>query len=163
RRPTATSAFGVSKREGHDSSAFYERFMPPEISDDATVNEPKVVDEIVVGDSRNMTDVADSSVALVVTSPPYFAGKEYETALGEGGWRRAVGASGSCAGGSFRSPTNPTLRDLTERVVIASKGRFDRAHGGEPTIGADEFMEATLDVWDLPAESAQRVGHPAPF
>jgi len=47
--------------------------------------------------------------------------------------------------------------------VIASKGRFDRAHGGEPTIGADEFLDATLDLWELPTESAQRVGHPAPF
>jgi site-specific DNA-methyltransferase (adenine-specific) len=82
---------------------------------------------------------------------------------GEIVWRKAVGASGSCAWGSFRSPTNPTLRDLTERVVIASKGRFDRAHGGNATIGPDEFMDATLDVWDLPAESAKRVGHPAPF
>src|SRR6185503_189575 len=182
----------------------------------------------VVGDARDMSAMAPSSVALVVTSPPYFAGKAYEEALGEGHipanyvdylamlrdvfaecvrvlqpggriavnvanlgrrpyrslaadvttilqdrlrlllrgeivWRKAVGASGSCAWGSFRSPTNPTLRDTTERVVIASKGRFDRAVAGEATIGADEFMEATLDVWDLPAESARRVGHPAPF
>ena len=28
--------------------------------------------------------VADDSVALVVTSPPYFAGKEYEQAMGVG-------------------------------------------------------------------------------
>jgi hypothetical protein len=31
------------------------------------------------------------------------------------------------------------------------------------TIPGDEFMEATLDVWEIPAESATRVGHPAPF
>src|SRR3546814_13667585 len=30
-------------------------------------------------------DIADSSVALVVTSPPYFAGKSYEEALGTDG------------------------------------------------------------------------------
>jgi site-specific DNA-methyltransferase (adenine-specific) len=28
---------------------------------------------------------------------------------------------------------------------------------------SDEFMEATLDVWEIDAESARRVGHPAPF
>ena len=65
------------------------------------------------------------------------------------------------------------VRDITERVVIASKGRFDRAKGrperersglpSESTIDADEFMAATLDVWDIPPESARRVGHPAPF
>ena len=38
---------------------------------------------IIVGDARDMRDVADNSVALVVTSPPYFAGKAYEEALGE--------------------------------------------------------------------------------
>jgi site-specific DNA-methyltransferase (adenine-specific) len=65
------------------------------------------------------------------------------------------------------------LRDVTERVIIASKGRFDRAlhrkqraNSGLPsvaTITADGFMEATLDLWDIPAESATRIGHPAPF
>ncbi len=182
-----------------------------------------------------MSAVPDASVALVVTSPPYFAGKEYETALGEGHvpgdyldylamlrevlaecvrtlepggriavnvanlgrrpyrslaadlttilqddlrlllrgeviWQKQRGASGSCAWGSYQSPANPVLRDTTERVIIASKGRFDRvgrsASPGEPggaTIPGDEFMEATLDVWEIPAESATRVGHPAPF
>lgn len=27
----------------------------------------------------------------------------------------------------------------------------------------EDFMEDTLDVWEIPAESATRVGHPAPF
>ena len=35
RRPTATSDFGVGRREGHDSTDFYARFQPPELSDDA--------------------------------------------------------------------------------------------------------------------------------
>lgn len=37
------------------------------------------------------------------------------------------GASNNCAWGSFASAANPMPRDLTERVVVASKGRFDRA------------------------------------
>ena len=40
---------------------------------------------------------------------------------GEVVWMKGEGASGSCAWGSFQSAANPVLRDLTERVVIASK------------------------------------------
>jgi site-specific DNA-methyltransferase (adenine-specific) len=88
-------------------------------------------------------------------------------------WHKAEGATGSLAWGSYRSATNPVLRDITERVIIASKGRFDRAikpakraEQGLPnksSVSADEFMEATLDVWRIDPESARRVGHPAPF
>jgi site-specific DNA-methyltransferase (adenine-specific) len=65
------------------------------------------------------------------------------------------------------------LRDLSERVIIAGKGRFDRALNpkqrfedelpSESSIFRDEFMEATTDLWEIPPESASRVGHPAPF
>jgi site-specific DNA-methyltransferase (adenine-specific) len=92
---------------------------------------------------------------------------------GEVVWQKAQGASGSCAWGSFQRPANPVLRDLTERIVIASKGRFDRALSAtarerrqlpfEGSMSRDEFMEATTDVWDILPESANRVGHPAPF
>ena len=81
---TSTSSFGVSKRESHDSSDFYSRFAPPQISNDDTLGETGEIDVMYVGDARDMSKVPDGSVALVVTSPPYFAGKEYETALGEG-------------------------------------------------------------------------------
>src|SRR3954447_2139152 len=221
RRKTTTSNFGVSTRESHDSTPFYERFRAPELSPDNDVPQPIAIAEpFVHGDARNMDKVADGSVALVVTSPPYFAGKQYEEELeregvpssyleylemltdvfrecvrtlepggriavnvptlgrkpyrslsadvirilqddlglllrGELIWQKGEGASGSCAWGSFRSATNPVLRDVTERVVVASKGRFDRARSAkeraalglphESTIGADEFMESTLD------------------
>ena len=92
---------------------------------------------------------------------------------GEVVWRKGEGAAGSCAWGSYRSPANPVLRDTTERVVIASKGRFDRARSPlerrradlphQATVRADDFMAYTLDVWDVPPESAKRVNHPAPF
>ena len=88
-------------------------------------------------------------------------------------WAKAEGASGSCAWGSFKSPANPVLRDVTERVIIASKGRFDRARSAAqrrkdglpstPTATNDEFLDATLDVWRFAPESAKRVSHPAPF
>ncbi len=238
KRATSTSSFGVSRRENHDASGFYARFAAPTLSDDDVIEPPGVVDQIYVGDARSMDRVRPASVALVVTSPPYFAGKAYEEELGEGHipatyveyltmledvfaecvdklepggriavnvanlgrkpyrslsadvigilqdrlglllrgeviWRKARGAGGNCAWGSFKQPANPVLRDLTERVVIASKGRFDRAVKGpkratlglphEPTTTADEFMDATLDVWELAPESAIRVNHPAPF
>jgi hypothetical protein len=83
-RGTTTSSFGVSRRENHDATGFYARFTAPELSADDVVAAPGVVDEIYVGDSRHMDRVRPSSVALVVTSPPYFAGKAYEEALGEG-------------------------------------------------------------------------------
>ena len=240
RKGTTTSNFGAGKRESHDASAFYKRFEneAPELTDDSTVPLPRTIEEpLVVGDSRNMSTVADGEVALVVTSPPYFAGKQYEEELeregvpssyveylellsevfaeckrtlepggriavnvanlgrkpyrslasdvvtvlqglglllrGEIVWQKAEGANGSCAWGSFRSASNPVLRDMTERVIVASKGRFDRAVTikkrealGLPfqnTLTADEFMESTLDVWQLSPESARRVNHPAPF
>jgi len=72
RRPTATANFGSSRREGHDASAFYERFVPPEVSDDTTIDRPDEVDVIYTHDARQMDKVASNSVALVVTSPPYF-------------------------------------------------------------------------------------------
>jgi site-specific DNA-methyltransferase (adenine-specific) len=92
---------------------------------------------------------------------------------GEVIWKKGDGAGGNCAWGSYRSAANPVLRDITERVVIASKGRFDRAKPvkerealGLPyrnQINAEDFMQRTLDVWEIPPESARRVGHPAPF
>ena len=62
---------------------------------------------------------------------------------------------------------------MTERVIIASKGRFARAVSlkdrrrrglpSESTLANDEFVDVTRDVWRIDAESATRVGHPAPF
>src|SRR5215217_6596642 len=239
RGSTKTSNFGVGRRESHEASGFYQRFEAPAVDDDSRVSPPEpVAEQFVCGDARNMSTLADGSVALVVTSPPYFAGKQYEEELeregvpssyleylellhdvfaecvrvlepggriavnvanlgrkpyrslsadvihilqdrlglllrGELVWQKGEGASGSCAWGSFRGAANPVLRDITERVVVASKGRFDRARSvkqraadglpAESTLMAEDFMALTLDVWEIPPESARRVGHPAPF
>jgi DNA modification methylase len=238
RTATSTSNFGVGRRESHVADAFYARFEAPELSADEHVTPHAPGVTCVCGDARHMEAVADDSVALVVTSPPYFAGKQYEEELDREGvpgsyieylellrdvfadckrvlepggriavnvanlgrkpyrslsadvmsilqddlhllprgeiiWQKGEGANGSCAWGSFRSAANPVLRDVTERVLIASKGRFGRALSPkerrrdglphESTVGADDFMALTLDVWDIPPESAVRVQHPAPF
>ena len=92
---------------------------------------------------------------------------------GEVVWIKGKGASGSAAFGSFAKASRPVLRDLTERILIASKGRFERAvhwrkrqERGLPwesTITKEDFLAWTVDTWEMRPESATRVGHPAPF
>ena len=77
RRATSTSAFGVGKRESHDASDFYARFTAPVVSKDDDVRPCSVPDQLFCGDSRDMHAVDDNSVALVVTSPPYFQLRDY--------------------------------------------------------------------------------------
>ena len=47
--------------------------------------------------------------------------------------------------------------------AVPSAERQDRRLPSASTITRDEFLEATTDLWEIPAESATRVGHPAPF
>ena len=218
---TRTRSFGVSKREGHDSSAFYARkLVNVEESKDTDTEVAPLTNEIFQHSSEKMSELPDNSVSLMVTSPPYHVGKDYDSedtfiefldllervfqetyrVLQPGGravvnlanlgrrpylplthmvtqrmldigylmraeiiWRKAKGASGNCAWGSWRSAKNPVIRDVHEYCLCFSKGRFDRVTKGESDISAEEFMQSTLSVWEIPPESATRVGHPAPF
>ncbi len=83
--------------------------------------------------------------------------------MGEIIWRKAKGASGNCAWGSWQSAKAPRLRDIHEYLLVFTKEHFSRPDKGESDIARDEFMAATLSIWEIPAESAKRVGHPAPF
>lgn len=83
--------------------------------------------------------------------------------MGEVIWRKGRGASGNCAWGSWCSPRAPRLRDVHEYLLVFARARFDRPERGPSDTTPEEFMEATLSVWELPPESARRVGHPAPF
>lgn len=221
---TSTTSFGASKRESHDSSAFYARRMvrtptPGEVGDvrDAPAN---VLDQVFAQSSESMDQLPNDCVALMVTSPPYNVGKDYDEDLdlgeylgllrrvftetyrvvepggrvavnvanlgrkpylplnhlvgalltevgfllrGEIIWRKAKAAGGSTAWGSWQSAKNPTLRDVHEYVLVASKASFRRERTGEDTISKEDFLEATMSVWDILPESARRVGHPAPF
>jgi len=49
--------------------------------------------------------------------------------------------------------------------LVFSKGIFSRKNINKRknTISKEEFLEFTKSVWTFPAESARKVGHPAPF
>ena len=83
--------------------------------------------------------------------------------MGEIIWQKAKGASGSCAWGSWMSAKAPRLRDLHEYLLVFAKGDFSRPDAGESDISREEFMDATLSVWQIPPVSAKKIGHPAPF
>lgn len=83
--------------------------------------------------------------------------------MGEVIWQKGKGANGSCAWGSWKSAKAPRLRDLHEYLLVFTKLAYARPDKGESDISKEEFMESTLSVWNIPPESAKRVGHPAPF
>ena len=79
-------------------------------------------------------------------------------------WNKASSSSPSTAWGSWQSAANPILRDIHEYILIFSKGNYNRVRGKkENTISKDQFMDWTKSVWIMNAESAHRIGHPAPF
>jgi len=80
-------------------------------------------------------------------------------------WSKGAGAGVSMAWGSWRSASNPVLRDTHEYILVFSKGTFQRkqVQGKENTISREQFMEWTKSVWTMNPESARKVGHPAPF
>ena len=221
---TSTTSFGAGKREGHDASDFYARRMVQRRVDGdigPLVDPPAtVLDQLYCQSSTSMDQIPDNCVSLMITSPPYNVGKDYDDDLnideylgllrdvftetwrvvepggrvainvanlgrkpymplnqyvasllteigfdlrGEVIWQKAKSAGGSCAWGSWMSAKNPTLRDVHEYVIIASKGSYARVRKGEDTISKEEFLEATVSIWDILPESARRVGHPAPF
>jgi site-specific DNA-methyltransferase (adenine-specific) len=84
-------------------------------------------------------------------------------------WNKAASASPSTAWGSWQSAVNPILRDIHEYILIFSKGSYKRERTKEEldkkenTITKEEFMEWTKSIWTMKAESARKIGHPAPF
>jgi site-specific DNA-methyltransferase (adenine-specific) len=79
-------------------------------------------------------------------------------------WNKAGSASPSTAWGSWQSASNPILRDVHEYILIFSKGDYRREGKNKiNTISKEQFMEWTKSIWTMNAESARRIGHPAPF
>src|SRR3989344_1540003 len=226
---TKTSTFGSPGRMNHDSSKFYgSRLYEGLPTEKENVNfvenktEIKNINKLFCKSSEKMSELPDNSVHLMVTSPPYNVGKEYDEDMslneyreflkriwkevhrvlvpggracinvanlgrkpyiplhsfiiediqkigflmrGEIIWNKASSASPSTAWGSWLSAKNPVLRDIHEYILIFSKESFSRVnHNDQPaTMTRDEFLELTKSVWTFGAESAKRIGHPAPF
>ena len=233
RASTKTSAFGVNGRVNHDSSEFYNSRMYTSLSNGkkskptpANPFPPELENQILLSSSENMADIPDNSVHLMITSPPYNAGKEYDEDLtlaeylaflervfketyrvlvpggracinvanlgrkpylpltafistsmlslgflmrGEIIWNKAASSGGSTAWGSWKSASNPILRDVHEYILVFSKEDYKRqltkAEKVEKpsTIERDDFLEWTKTVWQMGTVSAKRIGHPAPF
>lgn len=89
RKGTKTSRFGVSKREGHDSSQFYNSKLYEGKRPAQTKSEQRIVkkipeenlNRIFCKSSEKMEELPNNSVHLVVTSPPYNVTKEYDEDL----------------------------------------------------------------------------------
>jgi len=224
---TKTSAFGSSGRVNHDSTRFYSSKLYEKLSKEQKVEyientlPPQSLDKIFCKSSESMEELPDNSVHLMITSPPYNVGKEYDEDLtldeyleflrrvwkevrrvlvpggracinvanvgrkpyvplhafiaedmlalgflmrGEVIWNKGSSAGTSTAWGSWCSPTNPTLRDVHEYVLVFSRGTFKREKmERESTISKQEFLEFTKSVWTFQSESARKIGHPAPF
>jgi site-specific DNA-methyltransferase (adenine-specific) len=228
KKGTQTSPFGSPGRINHDSTPFYTSKLYEGLPTEKRVEyievpiPPQFLDEIFCKTSENMEELPDNSIHLMVTSPPYNVGKEYDENLtlkeyrqflkrvwkevyrvlvpggracinianlgrkpyiplhafivedmlelgflmrGEIIWNKASSSSPSTAWGSWLSAANPTLRDIHEYILVFSRETFSRKKlpGKVSTITKDEFLEYTKSVWTFPAESARKIGHPAPF
>jgi len=94
---TKTSSYGVSKREGHDSSEFYKRNLYQSLSMDVSVPLPggahnsltEWADKIYCLSAENMP-IPENSVALAFTSPPYNVGKDYDDNMSMEGYLKLI-------------------------------------------------------------------------
>lgn len=84
---------------------------------------------------------------------------------GEVIWDKGATASSSVAWGTYLSAKNPVLRDSHEYILIFSKDSFTRGvkEKMKSTLTKEEFIGYTKSIWSFNAESATKVGHPAPF
>ena len=84
---TQTSAFGTPGRINHDSSKFYNSKLYEGLNNGKDVEyvenqiEPQNINKVFCKSSEAMSELPDNSVHLMVTSPPYNVGKEYDENL----------------------------------------------------------------------------------
>ena len=81
KKGTTTSSFGTNGRINHDSTKFYDSKLYSELRQaeivDKSENEfpEEFINKIILGSAENMKELPDSSVHLMITSPPYNVSK----------------------------------------------------------------------------------------
>lgn len=86
-RKTQTTSFGSVVRESHSSKKFYSSNLfknfeiPKNIDFKENTIKPEKLNRLYCKSSENMGEIPDSSVHLMITSPPYNVGKEYDNDL----------------------------------------------------------------------------------
>jgi site-specific DNA-methyltransferase (adenine-specific) len=79
-------------------------------------------------------------------------------------WNKGASVGISTAWGSWKSPSNPTIRDVGEYILIFSKDSFKlESPNRTVTMTPGEFTDYTKSVWTFPATNGAKDGHPAPF
>ena len=85
RRGTKTTSFGSPGRINHDSTPFYTSKLYEGLPKEQKVKyyaenpiPPQFLNKIFCKSSEKMEELPDNSVHLMVTSPPYNVGKEYD-------------------------------------------------------------------------------------
>ena len=86
KKRTQSSSFGVSNREGHDSSKYYNSRLYENVPKESDVGLPQAFPEnlknqLICQDARNMSQIPSNSVHHMITSPPYNVSKEYDENL----------------------------------------------------------------------------------
>jgi DNA modification methylase len=87
RQATETSRFGSPGRASHDASVFYSSRMYEDRRPEVTARfveaelPVELVNTILLKSSRDMRDLPDGCIHLMVTSPPYNVQKEYDQNL----------------------------------------------------------------------------------
>jgi site-specific DNA-methyltransferase (adenine-specific) len=93
---TQTSAFGTPGRINHDSSRFYGSKLYSNLSNQKEIKyieneiDPENINKIFCKSSESMSELPDNSVHLMITSPPYNVGKEYDQDLSLEDYRKLL-------------------------------------------------------------------------
>jgi site-specific DNA-methyltransferase (adenine-specific) len=83
---------------------------------------------------------------------------------GEVIWNKSSSAGSSTAWGSWRSASNPVLRDVHEHIIIFSKDDWKlESDNFITTLSPKEFCLYTQSIWNMRAVSSKKNWHPTPF